>query len=130
MLFLLTCTVLEVTLMKHLFLQGRHWQSWSSPSLMPLVSVRERGQGDLARVSVSRQMTPKALIHGRLCDSWKHPQVIFRVTGLCRKLSDWALCPSLTFLIYCIINPFHHLPQVPAGTACRRCKCDGQLRLK
>lgn len=53
------------------------------------------------------------------------PQVIFKVTGLCRKLSDWAVCPSLTFLIYCLINPFHHLPQVPAGTACRRCKGDG-----
>lgn len=98
------------------------------PSLMPLVSVRDWGEGDLARVSISCQMTAQTLFRGRLCDSWNDPQVIFKVTGLCRKFSDWALCPSLTFLIYCLINPFHHLPQVPAGTARRRCKGDGQQR--
>lgn len=93
-------------LMKHLFLQGRHWQSRRGSFFDATSQCQRTGQGDLPEFLFLPD-DPAGPVPWEALWFLETPKVIFKVTGLQGFLSVTGLFnSSLTFLIYCLINPF------------------------
>lgn len=85
---------LEVTLMKHLS-AGKTLAVPERPFFDATSQCQRTRARRSCQVFISCQMTPQALFHGRLCDSWKHPWKLFSRWLACAGSSVTGLfCPS------------------------------------